>query len=451
MGGLPLPDFFRLRAAATESTGHRQELPQDTSVIFLWLPGGPPHMETYDMKPEAPSDYRGVFSSIPTTVPGLDVCDLLPMHAKIAHKYNIIRSISHNFADHGGGHKRLMTGRDPKTPVDTVNDSPAVGSIVAKTFENRDVGVPNYVCGADNGRQGVDVFAMGSAYLGSAYTPFFVVGDPTPKDFKIPNLAPTIEATGRLDDRTRLLTNFDQYRRQADASGLMSSIDKFNDRAMGLLTSDAARRAFDLTLESDATRDRYGRHVWGQRALMARRLVEAGCKFVTMVLENPYQSGVPFLKQGTYNWDSHAVNCHMFDDLQARLPLYDRAISAIVEDLYERGLDKKVLLVVTGEFGRTPRITNVVGSQTGVMQPGRDHWPQAMSVLLAGGGMRTGQVIGSTNSKGEHPKDRPLTPSDLWATVYRHLGIDYDRSFPDHRGRPMPILPYGQPIAELTV
>ncbi len=450
MGGLALPDFFRLRAIAAEATGNRQELPQDTSVIFLWLPGGPPHMETYDMKPEAPSDYRGVFASIPTTVPGLDVCDLLPMHAKIAHKFNIIRSIAHNFADHGGGHKRLMTGRDPKTPVDTVNDSPAVGSIVAKTFENRDVGVPNYVCGADNGRQGVDVFAMGSAYLGAAYTPFFVVGDPTPKDFKIPNLAPTIAATGRLDDRTRLLTNFDQYRRQADASGLMSSIDKFNDRAMGLLTSDAARRAFDLSLESDETRDRYGRHAWGQRALMARRLVEAGCKFVTMVLENPYQSGIPFLKQGTYNWDSHAVNCHMFDDLEARLPIYDRTISAIVEDLYERGLDKKVLLVVTGEFGRTPRITNVVGSQTGVMQPGRDHWPQAMSVLLAGGGMRTGQVIGSTNAKGEHPKDRPLTPNDLWATVYRHLGIDYERSFPDYRGRPMPILPYGEAIAELT-
>ncbi len=450
MSGLTLADFFR-RQAFAEAVGNRQEVPQDTSVIFLWLPGGPPHMETYDMKPEAPSDYRGVFSSIPTTVPGLDVCDLLPMHAKIAHKYNIIRSIAHNFADHGGGHKRLMTGRDPKTPVDTVNDSPAVGSIVAKTFENRDVGIPNYVCGADNGRQGVDVFAMGSAYLGSAYTPYFVVGDPTPKDFKIPNLAPTIEATGRLDDRTRLLNNFDQYRRQADASGLMSSIDKFNDQAMGLLTSDAARRAFDLSLESDETRDRYGRHAWGQRALMARRLVEAGCKFVTMVLENPYQSGIPFLKQGTYNWDSHAVNCHMFDDLEARLPIYDRAISAIVEDLYERGLDKKVLLVVTGEFGRTPRISSVIGSQTGVMQPGRDHWPQAMSVLLSGGGMRTGQVIGSTNSKGEHPKDRPLTPNDLWATVYRHLGIDYDRSFPDFRGRPMPILPYGEPIAELMV
>lgn len=446
LSGLSLADVFRLQAAA-ESTGKR--IPDDTSVIFLWLPGGPPHMETYDMKPNAPIEYRGVMNPISTTVPGLDVCELLPMHAKIAHKYNIIRSIAHNFSDHGGGHKRFMTGRDPKSPVEFVNDSPAVGSIVAKTFENRDVGVPNYVCGADNGRQGVDVFSLGAAYLGPAYTPFFVVGDPTPKEFKIPNLAPVIEATGRLDDRTRLLKNFDHFRRVADSSGLMSSMDKFDERALGLLTSSAARTAFDLNLESDETRDRYGRHAWGQRALMARRLVEAGCKFVTMILENPYQSGIPFLKQGTYNWDSHAVNCHMFDDLQARLPIYDRTITAIVEDLYERGLDKKVMLIVTGEFGRTPRISNVVGSQTGVMQPGRDHWPQAMSVLVAGGGMRTGQVIGSTNSKGEHPKDRPMTPNDLWATVYRHLGIDYTHAFPDHRGRPMPILPYGEPIAEL--
>lgn len=448
MSGLTLADYFRLKGFA-ENSDSRPKLPDDTSVIYLWLPGGPPHMETYDMKPQAPSDYRGIFSSIPTNVPGLDVCELLPLHAKIAHKFNIVRSIAHNFSDHGGGHKRFMTGRDPKSPVDFVNDSPAVGSIIAKCFENRDVGVPNYVCGADNGRQGVDVFSLGAAYLGSAYTPFFVVGDPTAKDFKIPNLAPTIEATGRLDDRSRLLAGFDQYRRQTDASGLMSAMDKYNERAMGLLTSDAARRAFDLSLESDETRDRYGRHVWGQRALMARRLVEAGCKFVTMILENPYQSGVPFLKQGTYNWDSHAVNCHMFDDLQARLPIYDRTITTLIEDLFERGLDKKVMLVVTGEFGRTPRITNVVGSQTGVMQPGRDHWPQAMSVLITGGGMKTGQVIGSTNSKGEHPKDRPLTPNDLWATVYRHLGIDYNRSFPDHRGRPMPILPYGEPISEL--
>ena len=208
--------------------------------------------------------------------------------------------------------------------------------------------------------------------------------------------------------------------------------------AVSLLTSPKAREAFDLSKEPESLRRRYGQHCWGQRALMARRLVEAGCSFVTMVYENPYQSGVERLKQGVYNWDSHAVNCHLYDDGKVRLPIYDQAVTALVEDLYARGLDKKVLLIVTGEFGRTPRINSQTGTQTGVKQPGRDHWPNAMSLLVAGGGMRTGQVIGSTTAKGEVPKDRPLTPNDLWATMYRHLGINPQWSFPDHNGRPMP-------------
>jgi hypothetical protein len=226
-------------------------------------------------------------------------------------------------------------------------------------------------------------------------------------------------------------------------------MDKFHRQALELLTSDRAREAFDLSKEPAELKERYGKHAWGYRALLARRLVEAGCSFVTMVMENPYQSGVPWLKNGTYNWDSHAVNCHLFDDARVRFPIYDKAITALVEDLYNRGLDRRVLLVVTGEFGRTPRINSQSGTQTGTPQPGRDHWPQAMSLLITGGGMRTGQVIGSTNSRGEHPQERPLTPNDLWATVYRHLGIDPSHTFPDHRGRPLPILPFGEPIAEL--
>ena len=231
----------------------------------------------------------------------------------------------------------------------------------------------------------------------------------------------------------------------------MAAVDTFNQRAVSLLTSEKARLAFDLSKEPEKLRERYGRHAWGHRALLARRLVEAGASFVTMVLENPYVSGVPYLKNGVYNWDSHAVNCHIFDDARVRFPIYDRVITTLIEDLYACGLDKKVLLIVTGEFGRTPRITSQIGSQSGVMQPGRDHWPQAMSILLSGGGIRTGQVIGSTNSKGEMPKDRPLTPNDLWASVYKHLGIDSSVSFPDHSGRPMPILPYGEPIKELGI
>lgn len=444
--GLGMGDLLRLRAEAAPVAAPEP----DTSVIFIWLPGGPPHMETYDMKPEAPADYRGEFGPISTVVPGMDVCEHLPLHAKVADKFSLIRSIAHEFADHGGGHKRFLTGRIPASPVDFVNDHPMVGSMVAKVRENRNIGIPNYVSGTDAGRSDIDVFSFGSAYLGPETHPFTVVGDPSAPKFEVQNLALAREMEGRLDDRVALLSGLDRVRRTVDARGTMQAIDEFNQRALSLLTSDKARKAFDLSQEPEEVRNRYGRHPWGYRALMARRLVEAGVSFVTMVMENCIAPGQEMPKELVYNWDSHAVNCHIFKDALVRLPVYDRTITALIEDLYRRGLDKKVLLVVTGEFGRTPRITPSIGTQTGVMQPGRDHWPQAMSVLVSGGGMRTGQVVGSTNSKGEHPKDRPLTPNDLWATVFRHLGIDHNNvAFPDHRGRPMPILPFGDPISEL--
>ena len=448
LGMLGLSDVLRLKAAASETATGPKSKP-DTSVIFVWLPGGPPHMEMYDMKPDAPADYRGQFRPVATNVPGLDVCELMPRHTRCADRFNIIRSIAHEFADHGGGHKRFLTGRKPATPTGFVNDAPAVGSIVAKCREHVSSGLPNYVSGTHPGRAAVDTYSFGAAYLGPSYVPFNVPGDPSDSDFAVKNLSVDQSAADRLTDRVYLLNGFDHLKRSIDSSGLMTAMDQFNQQALGMLTSDKARDAFDLSKESDALRDRYGRHAWGHRALMARRLVEAGCSFVTMVMENPYVSGIPFLKQGTYNWDSHAVNCHLFDDAQIRLPIYDQAITALVEDIYARGLDHKVMLVVTGEFGRTPRISMQKGTQTGVPQPGRDHWPQAMSMLVAGGGMKTGQVIGSTNSKGEEPRERPLTPNDLWATVYRHLGIDYTQSFPDHSGRPMPILPFGSSFDEL--
>lgn len=444
LGGLSVGEFLKVKAAA----GPAFDDP-DTSVIYVWLPGGPPHMETFDMKPDAPADYRGIFNPISTNVDGLSVCELMPRLARTADRYNIIRSIAHNFADHGGGHKRFMTGRVPKTPVNTVNDAPAVGSIVSKWFERRDVGIPNYICNAPNGRHGIDVFAMGSAYLGPSYTPFTVPGNPDDEKFEVKNVALSKEVEDRLDDRSTLLAGFDRLRRDIDQTGLMGAQDHFHEKAVGLITNNRTRDAFDLSKEPDELRDKYGRHCWGQRALLARRLVEAGSKFVTMVMENPYKSGIDWLKNGTYNWDSHAVNCHLFDDAKVRLPILDRAIATLIEDLYDRGLDKKVLLVVTGEFGRTPRISVTKGSQTGVDQPGRDHWPQAMSVLVSGGGMRTGQVIGSTNSKGEHPHERPLTPCDFWATIYKHLGINPAHEYPDYSGRPMPILPFGDSISEL--
>ena len=447
LGMLGLSDLLRLRAQAAEVNSAAQT--PNTSIIFIWLPGGPPHMEMYDMKPDAPEEYRGLFRPVPTNVKGMEVCELLPLHTQCADRFTLIRSVAHEFADHGGGHKRFLTGRHPATPTGFVNDAPAAASIVAKCREHISNGLPNYISGTDPGRAGVDVYSFGAAYLGPSCTPFSVPGDPSQPGFSVQNLSVDQAVSQRLEDRAHLLKGFDQLRRSIDTSGVMSAMDQFNQQALTMLTSSTARNAFDLSKEPDALRDRYGRHAWGQRALLARRLVEAGCSFVTMVMENPYQSGIPWLKNGTYNWDSHAVNCHLFDDAKVRFPIYDRAVTALVEDLYDRGLDRKVLLVVTGEFGRTPRISSQTGSQTGVSQPGRDHWPQAMSMLVAGGGMRTGQIVGSTNSRGEEPKERPLSPNDLWATVYRHLGIDWTQSFPDYSGRPMPILPFGEPITEL--
>jgi hypothetical protein len=445
LAGFGLSDLLRLRTLASEAS---RPMPR-RSVIFVWLPGGPPHMETYDMKPQAPSEYRGDFHPIRTNVPGMEICELFPLQAKIADKFNIIRSLHHEFADHGGAHKRFMTGRIPATPTEFVNDAPAVTSIVTKMLEARHRGaLPPVVAGVDGGRGHIDVFSLGPAYLGSAQTPFMVVGDPSAPDFKVQNLGLTADMAVRLDDRTHLLKGMDRLRRDLDQSGLVEAMDRFSQRAVTMLTSASVRDAFDLSLEPTSVRDRYGWSAYGQRGLLARRLVEAGCPFVTMVWENPFPSK-PMPKPCTYNWDSHAVNCHMFDDARWRFPVYDQAVSALIQDLYDRGLDKEVLLVVTGEFGRTPRLEQTKGSQTGLTQPGRDHWPQAGSLIVSGGGMRTGQIIGATNSKGEYPTERPISPNDIWATVYQHLGIDYNDSLPDYTGRPMPILPFGAPIPEL--
>ena len=447
LGGMGLSRLLEAQALSAQAG----PLP-DTSVIFVWLPGGPPHMETYDLKPDAPEDYRGQFSPIRTKVPGMDIGELLPRHANIADKFTLIRSCAHKFADHGGGHKRFLTGRAPLEPTGFVNDTPMVGSMAAKVLEDKKnpSGLCNYIV-LGNGRVNpIDVFSFGSAYLGAETHPFRISADPNAENFKIQNLA---LASGlfeeRLDDRVGLLNGLDKLRKDVDASRVMDSIDSFNELALSMITSEAAREAFDLSHESDKLRDRYGRHEWGQRAILARRLVEAGVPWVTVVMENPYVSGIKMPDWGVYNWDSHAVNCHLFKDAEVRFPIYDQVITALIEDIYDRGLDRRVLLVVTGEFGRTPRITVRPGTKSKVDQPGRDHWPRAMSMLVSGGGMRTGQVIGATNSKGEEPVKRPLTPNDLWASVYKHLGINPEHTFPDHGGRPMPILPFGEAIREI--
>jgi uncharacterized protein (DUF1501 family) len=247
-----------------------------------------------------------------------------------------------------------------------------------------------------------------------------------------------------------LREKLDGLRRDIDATGELAALDNFDRAAVNLLTSPRAQHAFDLSQEPDALRDRYGRNQWGQQCLMARRLVEAGVEIITTEFDGPLCGRVA-------NWDDHAVNHHVFQAIKHRAPFFDQAVSALVEDVYERGLDKRVMVVVTGEFGRTPRISHVASSGGGVasgakgtVQPGRDHWPRANTMLFAGGGMQTGQLIGKTDARGEDPVERRVGPGDFLATIYQHLGIDAEQvAIPNFSGRPIPILPHGKPIPEL--
>jgi hypothetical protein len=311
--------------------------------------------------------------------------------------------------------------------------------------------LPNYV--GVNPITRYDSFTIaGPAYLGPSYEPFAVTGDPSAPGFQVPNVGLSDpNQKGRLSERVRLRQSFDNFRRAVDSGGVMQAMDKYESQALGLLTSPAAARAFDLSQERPEVRERYGLHAWGQQCLMARRLVEAGVEIVTTTFDGPLCGRVA-------NWDDHAVNHHVFDALKFRAPYFDQAVSALIEDVYKRGLDKRVLVVVTGEFGRTPRISQVASSGGGVasapagtVQPGRDHWPQANSMIWAGGGIQTGGILGATDRRGEEVVERRVGPQDFLATIYRHLGIDYGHvTIPDRNGRPTPIVTDGQAIGELT-
>lgn len=436
LGGLGLADLLRLRAAANPGSGS-----PDTAVILVWLPGGISHIDTYDMKPAAPAEYRGEFRPVQTVVPGLDVCELLPRHAKVADRFSIVRSVSHTYPQHGGGTKQMLMGRPPLRPEgEGANEYPVIGSVVSKLREGLVVGLPNYVLCTD---EGTLTAPHQSAYLGPAHGPFQIGANFLAPEFKVQNLTLAKEVEGRLDNRLELMRGFDEMRRELDRSGGMAAMDQFSQLASSMLTGEKARRAFDLSRESLPVRESYGRTPWGNRALLARRLVEAGVSFVTVEMTNPWP-GRTAPAETHFNWDTHSVNSNHFKDSRWKLPDYDQAIAALVKDIYDRGLDRKVMLVVTGEFGRTPYVEYEKPGR-----PGRGHHPGAMSILLAGGGLRTGQVVGKTDAKADHPVDRPLTPADLWATVYRFLGIDSEHCFTDTIGRPMAILPSGEPIREL--
>jgi len=424
-------------AAARESSG-RAGL--DTSVILLYLLGGPSHLETYDLKPDAPSEYRSIFRPIDTVVPGMTMCEHFPLQAKLADKIALVRSLNHDVDIHNDGTITVLTGKRPPVldPSSTsVSQHPDFGMIASRTLGLHREAMPRYVAIPS------PLGMLRTNYVGVEHQAF-AAGDPAQPNYAPPQLRPAAGLDmARLETRRRLQSQFEQQRGTAH-SPQITGFDPFHDVAMRMLANPRIADAFRLEQESEALRDRYGRHRWGQSCLLARRLAEAGSSVITVTINTP-ANGPDFT-----NWDDHADNAmrpgHFGMYMATRLPYYDQAISALIEDVYGRGLDRRIMIVAMGEFGRTPRISYraVTGST------GRDHWPQAYSALVSGGGLRMGQVIGATSGKGERPIERPLTPQDILATVYRHLGVNDRHELIDFTVRPLPILPSGAPIAELV-
>ncbi len=446
---LSLPGILRLQhARAQADENHAKASREKTAVIMVWKPGGCSHIDTYDPKPEIGSEYRGPFGTIETKVPGMRFTELLPMQARIADKLTVLRSMHQTAAGHPAGSMQMLSG-DPDTrdkPKPKYPDWMTVTNYVRSQEEARTNPLPRYV--------GVNppLEYNGPAYLGDSYSPFTVSGDPNAPKFSVPNIGLSDpNEIQRLGRRATLRQNLDTLHRAFDRQGELGALDRFEEQAMSLLTSPTTRDAFDLTKEDDRTRDRYGRNAWGQQLLMARRLVEAGVEVLTTSMSGQLCGRVG-------NWDDHAVNHHIFDALRFRAQAYDQAVSALIEDIYERGLDKRVLVVVTGEFGRTPKIEHSpstgqgnASAPAGTQQPGRDHWPRAFSNVWAGGGIQTGRVIGATDKRGEDPIERACSAGDFLATVYHHLGIDSANTFiKDLNGRPTAIVDRGRPIPELV-
>jgi hypothetical protein len=428
--GLSLGQLLRTEARASTAPARAGRLP---SVIILWMRGGPSHHDMWDPKPDAPVEYRGEFGTIPTKVPGIILSDLMPMCAKVMDRWSIIRSLNHHDAGHSTGDQICFTGYNAGPNPDE-NVYPSCGSIVSKQLGHTNPRLPAYVMiprllpGA------------GSAYLGVAHKPFETLADPAvPGPFRVPNFAlPQGVTMERLGDRRALLRDFDVLRRDTDASGQLEAMDRFEQRAWDIVTSREARDAFDLDREPAPVRERYGfmpafdpkasnrcgAPAWSQRILLARRLVEAGVRLVTVDLRW---------------WDTHVKG---FESLKLGfLPRFDRAYSALIEDLDARGLLSSTLVVAWGEFGRTPRVNN---------DAGRDHYPNVFSAALAGGPVKGGRVVGESDAKGAFPKSNPKSPQDVLATLYRHLGVDTTAQYTDASGRPHPVLPSGKPIDELS-
>jgi hypothetical protein len=405
-GALTLPGLLRGRAEAAAAGKPVKK----TSVVWLWLSGGPTHVETFDPKMTAPSEYRSTTGEEATPIPGVTVGGTFPKIARVADKMAFVRSFAHTNSGHSGGTHFVMTGYDNKQADNGgLATRPSLGSIVSRVrgASGQETGVPTYV------RLG-GIFADGPSFLGTGYGPFDQNGQARR------NMTLTLPEE-RIGGRRNLLDSLDRMNRQADRTGLMEGLDQFEEQAFNLVFGNATK-AFDIKNESPKTVERYGKGL-GEQLLLARRLCEAGCGVVT-------------LNYG--GWDMHG---QIVQGMKSRSPQLDQAVSAFVEDCAERGLADDVLLVVTGEFGRTPRV-NKGG--------GRDHWAPLSTLALAGGGLKMGQVVGESASKVDVPKTRPVTPQDLMATVFHVLGIDQKIHFPSPAGRPTLMIEKGRPVEELV-
>jgi hypothetical protein len=411
--GFTLTDRVRLQAAGPNPAVKAK------SCILLWLDGGPSHLETFDLKPDAPAEVRGPFQPIKTKVPGIEICELLPNTAKLADKIAIGRSVTSPLGEHGLANHYLLTGYKPSP----VLQYPSLGSVVAEVRGGRQT-LPPYTAIPDASA------VMGAGFLGKARQPFAVGSDPAKPDFRVRDLDffPGV-TTGRMDRRREFVEQLDRFQQKGE-----SNPDPAFEQAYRLVTSADAKRAFNFSDEKPATRATYGPRTIGQSCLLARRLVERGVSFVTV--NNP-------------GWDTHG-------DLVLRLkegytgakvgvgliPTFDLAFAALVSDLSERGLLDETLVIAMGEFGRTPKVNTARG---------RDHWPRVFSVVLAGGGIRGGQVFGSSDRVGESPADKPVTPADLAATIFTLLGVDPARELHTSDGRPVAVNQGGRVIRELCV
>lgn len=415
--GLGLSDLFRLRARASGSGGVKPT--KVKSCILVWLAGGPSHIDTFDPKPDAPVDVRGEFKPIDTSVPGLKISEILPNLAKVMDKVTLIRSVTSPEAEHARAAHHLLTGFRPSPAV----VYPSLGSVVARLVSDDRGALPPYVAAPD-----APIFGT-SGYLTPAYDPFAINGDPNQEGFRVRDLTPPDRLTlDRLRRRRTMVRSLDDFAHDVGQTPLTTSRDKFSDKAYDLLTSSAAQKAFKIGDEPREVRDKYGRNPMGQTCLLARRLVEAGVSFVTVNDRGP----------GPLGWDTHAQN---FNQLKTSLaPPLDQGVAALIEDLAARGRLSETLVVVMGEFGRTPKINP---------NAGRDHHGRANSVLLAGGGIPGGVVLGKTDAKAEGPVDRPITPADLAATIFTAIGIDpnYQLETPD--GRPIRLVDGGRAVREL--